>query len=110
MQKHFKMVEIRPGHYRSVPLTDPRPEVILPNKPGIPFTVTTPPWAAYEAAVHNQDATPEQQRTATDQFIAEREKWTSSSTKYRKWEEQRKGEWAKHKPAWRKKMAEKGVV
>lgn len=107
----FKWIETSPGRYKTVPLSDPRPTKTPPKKElgRGPFVISAVPWAAMESAMHD-GTNHDKQRAATDAFIDERSKWTATSTKYRKWEQGRKAEWAKNKPTWRKKMMKEGRV
>lgn len=67
--------------------------------PGRTFaTNTTPPWSEHEALIHSADT--QTSIKATDRFLEERSKWTATSGRLRKWEADRKKEWAKNKPTW----------
>lgn len=98
--QEFKWIEIRPGKYKTVPLSDDRPAVNLPNKPGIPNLVTTPSWVDTarrlmpEPGAMNAAA----ERKATDAMLAEREKEVKYSSRARSWEKGRRKEWAANKP------------
>lgn len=77
--------------------------------PGLTFTsIASVPWGESEGYIFNTDK--KTSIKATDHFLDERSKWTATSSKLRKWEKDRKSEWAKNKPAWRKEQAKKGVV
>lgn len=58
-------------------------------------------WKVHEKQMRTGDV--ETQRKATDAFIAERELQTKTSRSAREWEADRKKEFAKNKPLWRKK-------
>lgn len=61
-------------------------------------------WKKYEKDMKSGDV--DTQRQATDAFIDEREKQTTSSKKARNWEEDRKKEIVKNKPLWVKQDRE----
>lgn len=105
----FKWIEVSPGRYKTVPLDDPRPGFPLKDKKGTPTIITAAPWAHLERDIA-MAKTNEEQRAATDAFIAERDGWMQTSSKAKRWEESRKGEWAKHKPAWRKQKMKEGRI
>lgn len=102
----MKWISPRPGFYKYVSDDHPDPECAPANKPGIPYIKTSLPWAESEPHILSSDNTTSIK--ATDHFLAEREKWTATSERYRKYEADRKKEWAKNKPAWRKKRAQNG--
>lgn len=96
----MKWVFVSPGQYKFVSDEDPRPEVKLPDKEGIPNFVVAPPWGRHEDAMHS--GVPEVERKATEAFLDEREQTMKTSTKWAKWERSRKERLAKDKPIWRK--------
>lgn len=96
-----KWVETTKGTYKLVDDNDVRPEVRLPNRQGAPHIMYTPSWATYEPLMHSGN--PQTEISATEAFIAERDRETRHSEKARKWEEGRKKSWAREKPNWVKK-------
>lgn len=97
----MKWIEVRPGTYKLVDDSDERQAVNLPSKEGFPNIVNKPPWATYEKSM--QAGNSKDQEKATDAFFKERGEWTRDSQKLRQWEQDRRKEWAKNKPLWRKK-------
>lgn len=103
----MKWIVSRPGVYKYV--ADNHPDQAVPpppNKPGVPTILTTLPWGESEAQIHASDK--ETSIRATDHFLKQREEWTRTSRRYRNYEADRKKEWARNKPAWRK--AQKGIT
>jgi len=62
-------------------------------------------WKKYEKKM--KEGTVEEQRNATEQFLEERELQTKTSASAREWEKNRKAEFEKHKPEWRKLKEDK---
>ena len=106
----MKWVLTSPNHYKLVPDDDPRPAVLLPDRKGVPTLLFTPSWRKYEQNYWSPDPDKKISNDKTDKFLAEREHETKTNLKARRWEESRKKEWAKNKPAWRKKMMKEGVI
>jgi hypothetical protein len=98
----MKWIEISPNHYKYVPDDHRAPAVILPTRRGIPNVISTPPWAVSEQGIRSED--PHEQVKATDDFTADRKKWTQRSRKWASWENGRKQELQKNKPLWRKEQ------
>lgn len=106
----MKWVETSINRYKLVEDEDPRPKVDLPNKKGVPSVLFTPSWKKYEQNYWTPDPEVKEDFKKTDAFLEEREHETKTDPKAKRWEESRKKEWAKNKPAWRKKMMKKGLL
>lgn len=104
----MKWIKVRDGNWKTVPDDYNAPEDEPANKPGIPTIISRPPWATYEDPMHNTNG--EDNFKATDAFYQERNKWTSSSKKWERFEHSRKVALAKDKPAFLKaQKARKGL-
>lgn len=102
----YKWVQTSPGKYRLVDETDPRPAAKLKGSKGTPKLRFTPSWKKHEAEMNHPSD--QKQMEATDKFIAEREHAMKTDPKAKRWEEGRKKEWARNKPAWRKQIMKRG--
>lgn len=72
----------------------------------MPNTPYNPTWAKYEKDANNQDDA-NRALEASDKLLAEKEHELKINIKARKWEEDRKKEWAKAKPKWVKDRNQK---
>lgn len=101
----MKWIKERDGKWKYVPDNYNAPEdkefANRPRKKGAPMVITPVPWAAGEKHIYSGKSVDEQ-LNATDHFQSERKKWASGG-RWKKWEEDRKKEAFKNKPAWRKK-------
>lgn len=106
----MKWIQTSINRYKLVDDEDPRPKVNLPDKKGTPGILFTPSWRKYEQNYWTPDPERPQDNKKTDAFLAERDHETKTDPKAKRWEESRKVEWAKNKPAWRKKMMKEGKI
>lgn len=106
----MKWVQVREGNYKYVEDEDERPAVRLKHKRMFPNFILaySPSWRRYETAMVHPDS--KNQGEATDKFVAEREHEMKTDPKAKRWEEGRKAEWVKAKPAWRKRMMQEGKI
>lgn len=105
----MKWIQDTPNRYKLVEDDDPRPEVQLKDKNGMPFVKYTPSWKAYEQNYWTPDPERKPNNKLTDKFLEEREHQIKNDPKARRWEKSRKESWAKDKPQWRKAMMKKGL-
>jgi len=104
-----KWIYYSPNQYKYVSDDDPRPEIKLkPREIGNTYAKFVPSWKKYEPDILNVDRKEDFKRN--DAFLAEREHETKTDSKARRWEESRKQEWARNKPAWRKQMMREGLI
>ena len=107
----MKWVQVRDGSYKYVNDNDPRPSVELHKRQiGDTYVKFTPSWKKYEQNYWTPDPERTSDNKTTDKFLAERDHETKTDPKARRWEDSRKKEWARNKPAWRKQMATKGLI
>ena len=106
-----KWVEVEPNYYKFVEDSDPRPAVKLKSrKLGQTYVKFVPSWRKYEPNFHDLDPEKKEDLKSNDAFLAERDHATKTDPKARRWEESRKREWARNKPAWRKQMMREGLI
>ena len=110
----YKWVEVRPGTYRLVDKSDPRPAVKMPSKfkdaigkqaRKMPFN---PSWKKHEEGMWSGNK--ETSMKQTDKFLDEREHAMKTDHQAKRWEEGRKQEWAKNKKYWARDMVHKGIL
>ena len=106
-----KWVEIEPNYYKFVDDSDPRPPTKLkPRSIGSTYLKFSPSWRKYEQNFFNLDPDKKEDFKRTDAFLDERDYETRTDPRARRWEDSRKKEWARNKPAWRKQMMKEGLI